>query len=108
MVNYPDLSSLQNDSGIGELLSIPNASYPYFWMWIFAGIWFILTSTLYFKEKERVGRGKLLASMSVSCFVIIILSVIGSIVGFIQLEILVYILVVCFIIIGIWFFSTYQ
>ena len=105
MVTYPDLSSLSNNPNIGNFLSLPNASYPYFWAWIMAGIWFIITSTLYFKEKERIGKSRLLGSMAVACFAILVLSTIGSILGIISLEILVYILVISMIIIGIWFFS---
>lgn len=105
MVSYPDLSSLNDTAGIGGLLSLPNSSYPYFWAWIMVGIWTILTLTLYFKEKERKGFGYFLSSMSVSCFAIITLATIGNIVGFITLEILVYILILSFLIVGIWFFS---
>lgn len=105
MVTYPDLSNLSNSSGIGNLLNLPNASYPYFWAWILGGIWFIITSTLYFKEKEKIGKGKMLSSMGVACFAIILLATIGTIVGFIQLEIMIYVLVISLLIIGVWFFS---
>ena len=106
MVSYPDLGNLSTNSTIGDLMAFPNASYPYFWAWIFVGLWFIITSTLYFKEKERLGKQKLLSAMSVSCLVILMLSTIGSILGIISLEIMTYILVLSFLIIGIWFFST--
>ena len=105
MVTYPDLSNLSESAGIGSLLSTPNASYPYFWAWIFAGIWIITTLTLYFKEKEKRGFGNILSSMSVASFSLIILATLGSIVGFITLEIFLPLLVLCFVIIGIWFFS---
>ncbi len=105
MVNFPDLSSLSNSSGIGEFLSLPNASYPYFWAWIIGGIWMIITMTLYFKEKEKKGFGNILSSMAVSCFAVLVLSLIGTIVGFISVEIMIYILVLGFAIIAVWFFS---
>ncbi len=105
MADFPDLSSLSNNSDIGEFLSLPNASYPYFWAWIIGGIWFIITLALYFKEKERKGFGNLLSSMAVSCFAVLILSLIGTIVGFISVEIMIYILVLSFVMIAVWFFS---
>ena len=105
MVSFPDFSNLSSNPDIGDLLSLPNASYPYFWAWIIASIWFIITSTLYFKGKERMGKEKLLSCMAVATFPIIVLSVIGTIVGFITLNIMIYIIVISFVIIGIWFFS---
>ncbi len=106
MVSYPDLSSLTNTSGIGGFLSLPNSSYPYFWAWILGGIWLIISFTLYFKEKERKSVGNILSSMAVACFALLVLSVIGTIVGFVSTEIMVYFLVFCFLIIGVWFFTA--
>lgn len=104
MVNYPDLSSLNETSGIGGILALPNASYPYFWAWIMAAIWGIITLTLFFKEKERKGIAGMLSSAAVGSFAIMILSTVGTIVGFITIDIMIYILVLSFLIIGIWFF----
>jgi len=93
MVTYPDLSSLNNQSGIGGLLAVPTSGYPYFWLWIMVSLWAIISSTLYFKEKERKGFGSLLSSLAVASFAIIILSTIGSILEIITVEIMIYILV---------------
>ncbi len=106
MVSYPDLSSLSNSSGIGKFLSLPNASYPYFWAWIFGGIWFIIVLTLYFKEKEGKRIGDILSSMAVSSFAIMILALLGTITGFISNEIMIYILVISIVLIAVWFFSS--
>ena len=105
MVDFPGFENLSSNPTIGNLMSLPNASYPYYWAWIFGGIWLIITLSLYFSEKDKTGKGKMLASMAVSCFAIIMLATIGTIVGFVQLEIMIYILVLCMVIIGIWFFS---
>jgi len=105
LVEYPDLSSLNSTSGIGGLLSLPNTAYPYFWAWIIGGIWMIITTSLYFNEKQRKGYGNILSSMAVGCFAILVLSTIGTVVGFITLEIMTYILVVSLLIIGVWFFT---
>ena len=106
MVNFPDLSNLNNKSGIEGLMSLPNSSYPYFWAWIIAGIWIIIVSTLYFKEKEKTGRGKLLGALAVASFAIIILSTIGSAIGIITSDIFVYILVLGALPIALWWFNV--
>ena len=106
MVTFPDFSSIANNSNIGTFLSLPNSSYPYFWAWILGGLWIIVTFSLYFTEKDKIGKGKLLASMSVACFAIIVLSTLGTIIGVVSLEIMIYILVISMMIIGVWFFTT--
>lgn len=106
MVNYPDLSNLNNGSGIAGLMSLPNNSYPYFWAWILGGIWIVMVLTMYFKDKEKVGKEKILSSMAVACLAIIFLSTIGTVLTIVSTEIMVYIVVLSLIIIAIWFFST--
>lgn len=104
-VTFPDLSSLNNESGIDALMALPNASYPYFWAWIMAAIWIIISSTLYFTERDRLGKGNLLSSMAVSCLAVILLATIGTVLTIISVDIMTYILVISAIIIGIWFFT---
>ncbi len=106
MVDYPDLSSLTNSSGIGGLLSLPNASYPYFWAWILGGLWVIITLTTYIKEKDKIGKGRILSSMAVACLAILFLGTIGTVLGIVSVDIMVYILVFSLIIIGLWFIPT--
>lgn len=106
MVTYPDLSSLNNGSGIAGFMSLPNDSYPYFWAWIMGAIWVIMVLTMYFKEKERVGKGLILSSMAVASLAILLLSTIGTVLTIITIDIMVYILVLTLMIIAIWFFST--
>ncbi len=106
MVDYPDLSSLSNDSGIAGLMSLPNASYPYFWAWIMGGIWAIIVLTMYFQEVEKTGKAKMLSSMAVASLAILLLSTIGTVLIIISTEIMVVILVLSLIIIAIWFFSS--
>ena len=106
MVEYPNLSNLGNDSGIAGFMALPNSSYPYFWAWILGGIWTIMVLTMYFKEVEKVGKAKILSSMAVASFAILLLSTIGTVLTIVSVEIMVIILVLSMIIIGIWFFSS--
>jgi chromate transport protein ChrA len=106
MVTYPDLSSLNNGSGISGLMALPNDSYPFFWAWILAGIWVIIVLTMYFKESEKFGgKAKILSSMAVASLAIIILATIGTVFTIISLDLMVNILVLGLVVIGIWFFS---
>lgn len=106
MVTYPDLSSLNNGSGITGLMALPNDSYPFFWAWILGGIWSIMVLTMYFKESERFGKVNILSSMAVASLAIIILSTIGTVMTIVSVDIMVTILVLSLVIIGIWFFSS--
>lgn len=106
MVNYPDLTSLNNGSGIGGFMALPNASYPFFWAWILGGIWIIMVLTMYFKETEKFGKSNILSSMAVSALAIIILSTIGTVLTIVSVDIMVNILVLGLVIIAIWFFSS--
>jgi len=105
MVNFYDLSSLGANATIGDFLALPNSAYPYFWAWIIGALWIILSLSLYFKEKETNGKGKILGAMAVSSLAMMILSLVGTILGIITQDIILYILVIGFVIIGIWFFK---
>lgn len=106
MASFPDLGNLSSSSRINDFLSLPNASYPYFWAWIIGGIWIIITLNTYYKEKRDTGRGNILSSMAVAAFACIILSTLGTLVGFISLEIMLYILVLGIVLIAVWWFSS--
>ncbi len=105
MVQYPDLSSLSNSSGISGLLQLPNSGYPYYWLLILSGIWLIIVLTFYFTEKDKTGKSNILSDMSVACLAIIMLSVVGTILKIVTIDIMIYILVFSMLVIGIWFFS---
>lgn len=106
MVDYPDLSSLSPESGISGLMSLPNSSYPYFWAWILGGIWIIMVLTMYFKEVEKVGKGKIISSMAVASLAILLLSTIGTVLNIVSIDIMVILLVLTLLNIAIWFFSS--
>lgn len=106
MVSSPDISNLPGNATIGDFFSLPNNTYPLFWGWIMGGIFLIITMTLYFKEKETAPKGNILSSMAISSLAVIFLSAIGTLVGFINLEMMIYILTFGMLIILIWFFSN--
>jgi putative exporter of polyketide antibiotics len=106
MVDYPNLSSLNSNSGIGGLLAFPNAIDPLFWTVILTGIFSVLTLTMYFREKSLTGRGNLLSSAAVSSLACIMLAVLGSLLEIFTVETLVPIAVFGILIIVVWIFSN--
>ena len=106
MVEYPDLSSLSEGGGIAELMALPNASYPFYWVIIMVALWIIITLTMYFKEKEISTRGNLLGAMAISAFAIIMLSTIGTLFNILTLPIYLPLLIGGLVIIAIWIFSS--
>ena len=106
MVSYPDLGNLSDTGGIGELLALPNASYPFYWGLIMIGLWIIVSLSLYFKEKSSLGKGNLLSAMAVSAFAIIMLSTIGTLFSILTLEVFLPLLIGGLVIIAIWIFSS--
>lgn len=105
MASFLDLGNLSNTSGVGALLALPNSSYPYFWAWILFGIWTVVSLSLYFAERIIKGFGNLLSSASVAAFAVMTLATVGTLVGFISLQIMIFTIVLGFTLIGVWFFS---
>lgn len=89
---YQTLENISN-IGISELLSFPNLDTPSFYPALLFGIFIILTSLLFFREVSRTGRGNFLASLAVSGYVTVALAVLLSLMGLIQTEILITIIV---------------
>lgn len=102
MVNYPDLSNITNGSGIGDILALPNASFPWFWTLILGGLWIILSSILYYSDRRLDGRGNLLASMAVAALACIIVATLGSLLGIFTVDALITITVFGLLIIVAW------
>lgn len=94
-----------NQTDIGGLLAYPTQGSPYFWLWILAGIFFIMSFTSYYNEVKIFGRGRLLSSLVASSFFITCLAVLGSVAGFVTTEILIYIVVLFSILTAIFIFS---
>jgi hypothetical protein len=106
MVDYPNLSSLGNGSDIGDIMALPNASYPWFWVVVLMGVWLIVSLSIYFKEKGMIGRSSLLSAMAIASLPCMMLATLGSLFGVFTLTTLLPVLVFGLLIIVIWIFST--
>jgi hypothetical protein len=100
MYDYP------NSTTIEGILSYPTQGSPYFWLWILVGIFFISAFSSFFAEVKVFGKGKLLSSLVVSSFFVLILAVLGNVVGFITKEILILIIIFFIIFTAIFIFSS--
>jgi len=102
---YPNLTSLNVNSSVADLLALPNSSFPYFWTLILFGLGAIVALSAYFKEKASTGRGNLLSSMAVASLAIIVLATLGSLMKIVTYTALIPLVVICMVLIAIWFFS---
>lgn len=93
--------------GIVEFLSYPTLCDFQFYAKIMGAIFLVISLLLYFNEKnnDNVQKPDMLSSLGVGATVTIILSMIGTFVGFIQNEIFIEILVGGMVFIAIWFFK---
>ncbi len=105
MADFPNFDSWSSSTGIAGLLSLPNSTYPYFWAWILAGIWIIIILNTFFRERRDLSKSNILSSMAVASLAILVLATIGSLVGFISLEIMLYIIALFIVTGAIWWFS---
>ena len=102
---FPNFGNWSSSTGIAGLLSLPNSSYPYFWAWILAGVWAIVVLNSYFREKRDLVKSNILSSMAVASLAILVLATVGSLVGFISLEIMLYVLAIFIITGALWWFA---
>jgi|SRR5690606_35507416 len=106
LVTYPDLSNLTNSSGVSGLLAFPNSITPYFWTFILAGIFLIISLSSYFGEKNLGKSGNSLSSMAVASLAVTILGTVGSLLDLLTFNAFLPILVFCIVIDIIWIFSS--
>ena len=99
-------TELWQNMSITDFLTYPLTGDYYFYAKIMFGLWIILTSILFFEERDRLRQANLLSNMAVSSLAIIILSFIGSLFGIITNDILVSIVVLGCINIFVWFIRS--
>lgn len=90
------------DTSITGILSYPGICDPQFWAKIMGGIFVILSFGLFMWDREREIKPDMISSMGVGAIATIFLSLIGTLVGFIQPDIFIEIFVVGMILIVVW------
>jgi uncharacterized membrane protein len=93
------------DMTLTGILKYPLTCDYYFYLKIIAGLFIIISATLFFEERKRVGRGDILSAMGISSIAIIFIALLGSIIGILTAELFIITLVVCIVFIVIWILS---
>lgn len=91
-----------SDKSITGILSFPTICDPQFYAKIMAGIFIILAFGLFMRDRERETKPDIISALGVSAIAVIFLSLIGSLIGFIQTSIFIEIFVVGMIFVVIW------
>lgn len=94
-----------NITGIESFLSWPTTCDYYFYAKIMAAFFVILTFVLYNKERDRTVKPDMISILGVSSLATIFVTLIGSLIGFIQADVFIEILVAGLIFIAIWMFK---
>lgn len=98
----PGLETI-TDYSIKGFLSYPNYCYPQFWAIIMGTIFIILAGGLFLAEKKRIEKADFISSAGVSAIAVMVLSLIGTGVGFIPRAVFIEIMVAGIIVIILWF-----
>jgi len=97
----PGIETL-TDQSITGIMSYPGICDQYFWAKIMAALFFILSLILFQNDRARETKADMISSMGVSAIAIIFISLIGTLVGFIQTDIFIQIFVAGMVFIVIW------
>lgn len=96
---------LGSNVNITGVMTFPLICDYYFYLKIMVALFVIITFTLYFKDREKLVRADFISCMGVSSLAVIFISIIGTLIGIIQTDIFIYILVVGMILIVMWLFK---
>lgn len=95
-MTYQTIDNLSN-ANIGDILSYPTVNTPTFFPLILVAIFIIITMVSFFRELNRESKGNLMSSLAVSGFITTVVALAMSLLGLIQREVVVIILVISII-----------
>lgn len=101
MVTCAGIESV-TDPTVANLLAYPTTCDFLFYAKIMAGFFIILAVVLYYNEKMRKVDPDMISCLGVSGLATVFVTLIGTLVGFIQTEVFIIITVACLIFIVIW------
>lgn len=93
------------DNTITGILAFPSSCDFHFWAKIMAGFFIILTLILFREDEEKITKPDLISAMGVSALATIVISLMGTLVGFISSEVFIEIFVVGIILVVLWMFK---
>lgn len=95
-MTYTELQDL-GSIGLRELLNFPNLDTPNFYPIFLFVVFIVFVSMSFYREMRREGKANLLGSLAVGGFVTIAFATGLSLLGLIQVEIMVITLVICMV-----------
>jgi len=101
MALCPGIETLSDTSIVG-ILSYPTLCDTQFYAKIMAAIFIILAFGLFMRDRDRETKPDIISAMGVSAIAVIFLSLVGTLIGFIQQTIFIEIFVIGMILIVIW------
>ena len=101
MALCPGIETLSDTSIVG-ILSYPTICDTQFYAKIMAAIFIILAFGLFMRDRDRETKPDMISAMGVSAIAVIFLSLIGTLIGFIQQTIFIEIFVIGMVLIVIW------
>lgn len=90
---------------ITTLMQFPTTCDHFFYLKIMASLFVIMALTLYYEERARIGKADFISSLGISGIATIFISLIGTLVGFIETDIFIIIIVSCLSFVALWFFK---
>lgn len=103
---YLGIENLTNETAGMSILKYPLSGDPYFYFNILCGLWLILTLTLFFRDKEKLGISNFISALAVVSFAITVLGYFMSLMEFITSGMMGVILALSIVFIAIWFISS--
>lgn len=101
MALCPGIETLSDTSIVG-ILSYPTLCDTQFYAKIMAAIFIILAFGLFMRDRDRETKPDIISAMGVSAIAVIFLSLVGTLIGFIQQTIFIEIFVIGMVLIVIW------
>ena len=90
------------NEGLTGILSFPNTCDYYFFAKIMAAFFIVVTLTVYFYEKEKIGKSDILSCMGVSSIATIVVALFGTLLGLVETDIFTAIFVMGMLLVAIW------
>ncbi len=91
-----------NTTGLGDILAYPTSCDYYFYAKIMAAFFIVITFIIYYGERDRFKDPDLLSAAGVSALATIFVTFAASLVGLIQTDVFIEILVAGLVIVAIW------
>lgn len=92
----------QNSTGLASILAFPTSCDYYFYAKIMAAFWIVITFILYYADRDRFKEPDIISSAGVSALATIFVTFAGSLLGIIQRDIFIEILVAGLVFVAIW------